>query len=102
MCDGHSPTDTSAHSGVTVMQQPWPLAKVNGFIPMWESLIFNWHYLSSPPQILRASRCPLESRGLKCVTVSILKRSRNGRFASEPATWIHKWFKMPVGTSTKL
>ena len=28
----HSPTDTGAHSGVTVVQRPWPLAKGNGFI----------------------------------------------------------------------
>ena len=32
MCNGHSPTDISIRSGVTVMQRPWPLAKANGFI----------------------------------------------------------------------
>jgi hypothetical protein len=26
--------------------------------------IFNWYYLSSPPQILRGSRCPLDLGGL--------------------------------------
>jgi hypothetical protein len=38
--------------------------------------------------------------------VSLPKRFRNGRFTSETAvetaTWIQKWFKMPVGTSRKL
>jgi hypothetical protein len=38
MCNGHSPTETSVRSGVTVMQRPWPLAKANGFILVWESL----------------------------------------------------------------
>jgi hypothetical protein len=36
--NGHSPTDTSVRSGVTVMQRPWPLVKVNGYILVWESL----------------------------------------------------------------
>jgi hypothetical protein len=31
-----------------------------------------------------------------------LKRLRNGRFKSETATWIQKWFKKSVGTSGKL
>ena len=30
----------------------------------------------------------------KFVTVSLLKLLRNGRFASETATWIPKWFKI--------
>jgi hypothetical protein len=29
--NGHFPTDTSARSGVTAMQRPWPLVKGNGF-----------------------------------------------------------------------
>jgi hypothetical protein len=29
----------------------------------------------------------------ECVTVSLPKRPRNGRYASETATWIQKWFK---------
>jgi hypothetical protein len=33
------------------MYRPWPLAKANGFILVWG--VFNWYYLSSPPQILR-------------------------------------------------
>jgi hypothetical protein len=37
----------------------------------------------------------------KFVTASIPKRLRNGRVtsASETATWIQKWFKIPAGTS---
>jgi hypothetical protein len=31
-----------------------------------------------------------------------MKRSHNGRFASETATWIQKWFKMFSRTSRKL
>jgi hypothetical protein len=47
----------------------------------------------------------------KFVTVSLLKRFRNGRFApetagggfrSKTATWIQKWFKKSVETSRKL
>jgi hypothetical protein len=38
----------------------------------------------------------------KILTVSLPKRLRNGRFTSETATWIQKWFKMPVGASRKL
>jgi hypothetical protein len=38
MCNGHSPTDTSVRPGVTVMYRPWPLAKANGFILVWEYL----------------------------------------------------------------
>jgi hypothetical protein len=39
MCDNdHSPTETSARSGVTVLQLPWPLAKANGLILVWGSL----------------------------------------------------------------
>jgi hypothetical protein len=49
--------------------------------------IFDWYYLSSPPQILRAPGVDLERRGLKCVTVSLTKRFRDGRFTSETATW---------------
>ena len=37
-CNGHSPTDTSARSVVTVMKRPWPLAKGNGFILVSEWL----------------------------------------------------------------
>ena len=37
-CNSHSPADTSVRSGVTVMERPWPLAKSNGFIRVWESL----------------------------------------------------------------
>jgi hypothetical protein len=32
----------------------------------------------------------------KFVTVSLPKRFRNGRFTSETATWIQKWFKKSV------
>jgi hypothetical protein len=35
----------------------------------------------------------------KFVAVSLPKQLRNDRFTSETATWIQKWFKMPVGTS---
>ena len=35
----------------------------------------------------------------KFVTVSLPKRFRNGRFTSETATWIQKYFKKSVGTS---
>jgi hypothetical protein len=38
----------------------------------------------------------------KFLTVSLLKRLRNGRFTSETVTWIQKWFKNSVGTSRKL
>jgi hypothetical protein len=38
----------------------------------------------------------------KFVTVSLPKRPRNGRFRSEAATWIQKWFKVSVGASRKL
>jgi hypothetical protein len=61
--------------------------------------IFNWYYLSSPPQIPRRPSVHLELRGLiyhnryKFVTVSIPKRLCDGRFTSETATWIQKWFK---------
>jgi hypothetical protein len=51
--DGHSPTDASARSGVTAMQRPWPLVKVNGFTLVWESLT-GWCCLSSTPRELRA------------------------------------------------
>jgi hypothetical protein len=37
----------------------------------------------------------------KFLTVSLPKRFRSGRFTSETATWIQKWFKMSVGTSRK-
>jgi hypothetical protein len=37
----------------------------------------------------------------KFVTISLPKRFRNGRFTSETATWIQKWFKKSVGTSRK-
>ena len=36
------------------------------------------------------------------VTVSIPKRLRYDRFASETATWIQKWLKMSAGTPRKL
>ena len=38
----------------------------------------------------------------KFVNVSIPKRLCNGRFTSETATWIQKWFKMSIGTCRKL
>jgi hypothetical protein len=38
----------------------------------------------------------------KFVTASLPKRLRNGRFASETATWIQKWFKISAGASRKL
>jgi hypothetical protein len=59
---GSETTDKSVRSGVTVMQRPWPLAKVNGFILVWES--FNWHYPSSPPQVLLRPGVHLERKGL--------------------------------------
>jgi hypothetical protein len=34
----------------------------------------------------------------KFVTVSLPKRLRNGRFTSETAPWIQKWFKISVGS----
>jgi hypothetical protein len=36
--NGHSPTNTSVRSGVTVMQRPWPLVKASGYILVWGSL----------------------------------------------------------------
>ena len=36
----------------------------------------------------------------KFVTVSLPKRLRDGRFTSETATWIQKWFKISAGAST--
>jgi hypothetical protein len=37
--NGHSPTEKSVRSGVTVMMsRPWPVAKVDGYILVWESL----------------------------------------------------------------
>ena len=36
------------------------------------------------------------------VTAPLPKRFRNDRFASETATWIQKWFKIPAGTSRGL
>ena len=38
----------------------------------------------------------------KFIAVPLPKRLRNGRFTSETATWIQKWFKIPAGTSRKL
>jgi hypothetical protein len=38
----------------------------------------------------------------KFLTVLLPERLRNGRFASETATWIQKWLKKSVGTSRKL
>jgi hypothetical protein len=38
----------------------------------------------------------------KFVTVSLPKRLRNGRFASETATWIQKWLKISAGASREL
>jgi hypothetical protein len=37
VCNGHSPTEKIAHSDVTVMYRPWPLAKAKGFILVWVS-----------------------------------------------------------------
>jgi hypothetical protein len=37
----------------------------------------------------------------KFVTISLPKRFPNGRFTSETATWIQKWFKISVWTSKK-
>jgi hypothetical protein len=45
------------------MQRPRPLAKGSGFILVWESLT---GILSSPPQILRFPRVPLEWPWLTC------------------------------------
>jgi hypothetical protein len=36
------------------------------------------------------------------VAVSLPKRFRDGRFNSETATWIRKWFKISAGTSRKV
>ena len=38
----------------------------------------------------------------KFLSVSLPKRPCNGRFNSETAIWIHKWFKKYVGTSRRL
>jgi hypothetical protein len=38
----------------------------------------------------------------KFVTVLLPKRFLNGRFTSETATWIQKWFKKSVGNSRTL
>ena len=54
ICNGHSPTDASARSGVTVMYRPWPLTKGSGFIPVLVSVCL--------PGIISAS-----SKGVKHV-----------------------------------
>ena len=36
---------------------------------------------------------------VKFLAVSLTKRPCNGRFTSETAIWIQKWFKKSVGTS---
>jgi hypothetical protein len=36
--NGHSPTDVSVRSGLTVMLRPWSLVKANGFILVSECL----------------------------------------------------------------
>ena len=58
ICNGHSPTDTSVRWCGKVA--------VNRFYSGVG--IFNWYYLSSPPQILRCSRFPLETGGLMYVS----------------------------------
>jgi hypothetical protein len=51
--------------------------------------IFNWYYLSSPPQVLRVPEAPLELGGLTSETaarrfqISEVKRPLHNRFGSE-------------------
>jgi hypothetical protein len=47
---------------MTAMQRPWHLANANGLVLGLG--IFNWHCLSSPPQIPRGPRAVLERGGL--------------------------------------
>ena len=60
-----TPTDTSVRSGVTAM---YVTAVAAGQSQRFYSGIrmSTGRYLSSPPQIPRRSRFPLESKGLKC------------------------------------
>jgi hypothetical protein len=48
ICNGHSATDKSTRSGVTVtvIKRPWPLAKGKGFILVSGVRIFTGYYLS--------------------------------------------------------
>ena len=61
ICNGHSPTEKSVRSGVTIMYVT-AVAVAAGQIQRFYSGvgIFNWYYLSSPPQIPRGSRFVLE------------------------------------------
>jgi hypothetical protein len=61
-------------------------------------------YIAVIPEwaLLSEGEWPLHKNRYKFVTVSLLKRFRNGRFNSETATWIQKRFKLPAGTSRKL
>jgi hypothetical protein len=38
----------------------------------------------------------------KFIAASLPERLHSSRFASETATWIQKWLKMPVGNSREL
>ena len=58
ICNDHSPTDTSVCSGVTAVAAGQSQRFYSGVG------IFNWYYLSSPPQILRFPVVELETRGL--------------------------------------
>ena len=65
ICDGHSPTDTSARSGVAVMYNTVTAVAVGQSRRLYSGVgIFNWYYLSSPPQIPRTPVVGLESGGL--------------------------------------
>jgi hypothetical protein len=75
---------TKIYFGVGFDQRPRPLhnryTRTDNFIH-WEIAVTYSHY--------------------KSVTVSLPKRFRNGRFNSETATWIKKYFKKSVGASRK-
>jgi hypothetical protein len=67
LCTGHSPTDTGARSGVTCSGYVTVTAVAAGQSQRFYSGvgIFNWHYLSSPPQMPQGPGVELEAGGLK-------------------------------------
>jgi hypothetical protein len=83
------PLRLCVRSGVTVMQRPWPLAKANGFIPKWFTLIINgakppthqadkWEYRSIIYRKHQGKIVNLIVRGLKT-------------YRKRPASYICRW-----------
>jgi hypothetical protein len=56
--------------------------------------IFNWHYLSSPPQILRCPVVHLESKGLMCTSVPLIQ-------VAPPGYFVHVSVTTPVVSALK-